>query len=91
MAPATASLLSQALQLPATERAALVDELIGSLDKPDPTLDALWLREAQSRLAAYRAGDLEAIDAEIVFEELGKRRGASESSGLASASEDLPG
>lgn len=67
------SILRQALQLPATERAALVDELIGSLDKPDSSLDEIWLKEAESRLEAYRSGDLKAVDAEQVFSELGRK------------------
>ena len=66
-------LLHQAMKLPAPERAALVEGLVESLDKPDPALDALWLKEAESRLAAYRAGDLEAVDALEAFAELGHR------------------
>lgn len=66
-------LLRQAMRLPATERAALVEGLVESLDKPDPTLDALWLKEAESRIAAYRAGELEVVDAEDAFAELGQK------------------
>ena len=66
-------LLHQAMKLPAPERAALVESLVESLDKPDPTLDALWLKEAESRLAAYRAGELEAVDAQEAFAELGQK------------------
>ena len=67
------ALLHQALKLSSMERAALLEGLIVSLDKPDASLDALWLKEAESRLAAYRAGELGAMDAEQVFAELGKR------------------
>lgn len=66
-------LLHQAMKLPAPERAALVEGLVESLDKPDPALDALWLKEAESRIAAYRTGELEAVDAEQAFEELGQK------------------
>lgn len=66
-------LLRQAMQLPANDRAALIEGLIVSLDKPDPSLDALWLKEAENRLVAYQAGELDAIDAEQVFAELDKR------------------
>jgi len=65
-------ILDQALKLPANDRAALVENLILSLDKPDPSLDAQWLKEAQDRLAAYQSGELEAVDAVQVFSELGK-------------------
>jgi putative addiction module component (TIGR02574 family) len=73
MAVSTEVLLRQALELPANDRAALVEGLIASLDKPDPALDALWLKEAESRLAAYRSGELEAVDADQVFAELGRQ------------------
>ena len=73
MAASAKSILDQALRLPANDRAALVETLILSLDKPDPQLDAQWLAEAEDRLDAYRSGELEAVDVEKVFDELGKR------------------
>lgn len=65
-------LLREAMGLPVTERVALVEGLVESLDRPDPALDARWLKEAESRIIAYRAGELEAVDAEGVFVELGQ-------------------
>jgi putative addiction module component (TIGR02574 family) len=73
MAASAKSILAQALKLPANDRAALVENLILSLDKPDSSLDAAWLKEAEDRLAAYRSGELVAVDAAQVFRELGKR------------------
>jgi putative addiction module component (TIGR02574 family) len=70
MSASAETLLRQALQLPPIDRAALVESLIISLDKPDSELDAIWLKEAESRMAAYRAGEIEAIDADEVFAEL---------------------
>ena len=55
------------------DRAALIEGLILSLDQPDPAIDALWLKEAESRLAAYRSGELDAVDADQVFAELGRQ------------------
>jgi len=72
MAASPETLLRQALELPANDRAALVDGLIVSLDKPDPAVDSLWLKEAESRMAAYRSGELGAVDADEVFAELGR-------------------
>ncbi|MFZ4702979.1 MAG: addiction module protein [Candidatus Methylumidiphilus sp.] len=66
-------ILNLALKLSVNDRAALVESLIMSLDKPDPLLDELWLKEAESRLKAYRSGELEAEDAELVFAELRKQ------------------
>lgn len=72
MSASAETLLRQALELPPNDRAALVEGLISSLDKPDPELDGLWLKEAESRMAAYRTGELGAIDAHEVFAELGR-------------------
>ena len=59
--PITAKSLSeQAKLLPPEERLALVDQLLDTLDEPDASLDALWAREAESRLAAYRRGEIQA-------------------------------
>lgn len=49
------------MQLPPDERLALVEHLLDSLDVPDPSLDALWIAEAEGRLAAYRCGEIRAI------------------------------
>jgi putative addiction module component (TIGR02574 family) len=66
-------ILHQALELSTNDRAALVEGLIASLDKPDAALDAIWLKESEDRLAAYRTGELGAIDSEQVFADLGKK------------------
>jgi len=73
MATSTENLLRQALELPANERAALIEGLIVSLDKADPSIDALRLKEAESRMAAYRSGELDVVDADQVFAELGRQ------------------
>jgi putative addiction module component (TIGR02574 family) len=73
MSTSAKTVMDQALKLPANDRAALVETLILSLDKPDPALDAEWLREAEDRLAAYQSGELAAVDADEVFRELGER------------------
>lgn len=72
MSTSAKSVLDQALKLPANDRAALVETLILSLDKPDRALDAEWLKEAENRLSAYESGELPAVDAEKVFGEFGE-------------------
>lgn len=73
MSTSAESVLQAALQLSPDDRAALVEGLIGSLDQPDAAMDALWLKEAQDRMAAYRSGELGAVDAEDAFVRLGQR------------------
>ena len=69
MAESPEKLLREALQLTPVDRAALVDELLSSLDQPDERVDALWAQEAEERLRAYRAGELKTIAAADVFTE----------------------
>jgi putative addiction module component (TIGR02574 family) len=64
------TILQQALTLSPLDRSVLIDALVASLDQADSRLDELWVREAGDRLTAYRAGELTAVSAESVFEEL---------------------
>lgn len=73
MAASALNLLQQAIRLPANERAGLADELLESLHEVDAAAESAWLQEAQARLAAYRAGDIDAVDAPQVFADLGRK------------------
>ncbi len=73
MSTSAESVLQAALRLSPGDRAAVLEGLIGSLDKPDPAMDSLWLKEAQDRMAAYRSGELGAVNAEDAFSQLGQR------------------
>jgi hypothetical protein len=44
-----------------------VDDILASLDEPDPKIDQLWGKEAEERLAAYRRGEIRAIPLEEVL------------------------
>ncbi len=67
MNPITETLSAQAAQLPPDERIALAERILGSLDEPDESLDALWAKEADDRLAAYRRGEIRAVALEDVI------------------------
>jgi putative addiction module component (TIGR02574 family) len=56
------TLTEQARALPPQDRIALVEDVLDSLDRADPDIDQLWVREASDRLAAYRRGELAAKD-----------------------------
>jgi putative addiction module component (TIGR02574 family) len=59
-------LIEAALKLDPTERLALVDRVLHSLDQPDPIVDRIWIEEAERRLADYRAGRSKGVPAEDV-------------------------
>ncbi len=61
--------LREALDLPPIERAALVDQLLTSLDKPDEAVDAAWRKEIAARLRAYRSGATATVSAEDILAE----------------------
>jgi len=66
MSGRTKEILGDTLSLPAIERALLVQELLFSIDQPDPQIDALWAMEAEDRLAAYEAVEITVFPAEDV-------------------------
>lgn len=61
MNPTAETLSAQAAQLPPEDRIALAERILDSLDEPDTTLDALWAKETDDRLVAYRRGDIRAV------------------------------
>lgn len=55
------ALSTQAAKLPPEERMQVVERILDSLDQPDAALDALWAKESEDRLAAYRRGEIKAV------------------------------
>ena len=47
--------------LPPEERMTLVELILDTLDEHDSSIDTQWAKEAESRLAAYRHGEIHAI------------------------------
>ncbi|UCE47473.1 MAG: addiction module protein [Phycisphaerales bacterium] len=69
MKPKSEELIKEALELPPIERAAIVDRLITSLDKPDDAIDKTWRKEINARLQAYRSGAATTISVEDILAE----------------------
>lgn len=67
MTKSATSVIDQALKLKASERAAIAETLLLSLDVPDPAIDVAWAHEADARVDAYDRGEIESIPAEDVF------------------------
>jgi len=69
-----AQILKDALSLPPTERVALVERLLASLDSPAREhIDVLWGEEAEDRIEAFERGEIPTIAAKDVFDEIRKR------------------
>jgi putative addiction module component (TIGR02574 family) len=63
----TKEIINSALKLSPAERFDLIEQISRSLDRPDPELDQLWIAEAERRLTAYRAGQVQGIPASVVL------------------------
>ena len=55
------ALSAQVVQLTPAERMEVVERILDSLDQPDSTLESLWAKEADDRLAAYRRGEIKTL------------------------------
>lgn len=60
----------EALQLSDGERAVLADRLLESLSSRSADLEAAWIREADSRMAAFWDGRIEAVSGPRAMAEL---------------------
>ncbi len=61
------NILDEINALEPKEKAILVDCLISSLDRPDKALDEFWAVEVESRLSAYKKGELRSVSLEEVL------------------------
>ena len=60
-------ILNQALELPASERAILAEQLLMSLDLADSKIDELWASEAESRIGEFEKGNIKTKTAQEVL------------------------
>ena len=68
-------ILQAALSLTETERANIADRLLLSLETTTQReIDALWAQEAEARIEAYEAGEIDAVPGDEVFAEVRARR-----------------
>jgi putative addiction module component (TIGR02574 family) len=69
MADPARSLESEALKLPANERARLAERLISSLDpEVDPDAEERWIEEAERRLDQLESGEASGVPADQAIE-----------------------
>ncbi len=66
--PVPNEILKEVLTLKPDQKAELVDKLLSSLDQPDSVIDALWAKEAESRIDACEQGKIKALSLEKVLE-----------------------
>ena len=75
MTTAVKKILKQASNLPAIDRAELVEELLTSFDFPQrKKIDALWAKEVEKRLEAFSNGHAKAQSAKQVFARIQRKK-----------------
>ncbi len=67
MSTETQEILNRALELPPADKARIANELLASLEQTDEATDALWRKEVEDRIAAYKAGALKSVPLEEVL------------------------
>ena len=67
MANTQKTLLEQALELPAAERAVIAEQLLLSLDRSDSEIDAIWASEVEERIEAFEQGNIQDVSVSKVF------------------------
>ncbi len=72
MTKLTQALYAQVVQLPLAERIELAEHILSGLDQADPTVDAAWLHEAETRLQAWRQGEARSFALADVLAKYGK-------------------
>jgi putative addiction module component (TIGR02574 family) len=65
--PSLEQLLETILARPAADRAVIAEVVADSLHPPDPEIERAWAVEAESRLDAYRKGQIKAVPFDEVF------------------------
>ena len=69
----TKDLIAEVVSLPVEERALLADSLLQSLNQPDQQIDGRWAEVASNRLAEIRAGRMELVPGQEVFDKIWSR------------------
>ncbi|HNY51285.1 MAG TPA: addiction module protein [Smithella sp.] len=69
------NILADALELPPIARAELVENLLSSFEfQGRNVINALWAHEAEDRIDAFERGEITAIHANDIFNEIEKTR-----------------
>ena len=60
-------IINEALTLKPQERYKIIENLVQSLNQPNPEIDKLWIEESTKRVQAIKNGTLKTVSYEDVF------------------------
>lgn len=58
------------IKLKPIDKIHLIEVLLNSLDKPDSSIEKLWIKESEARYQAYKDGEMEAKPLDEVITDL---------------------
>ncbi len=58
-------IIGEALKLPEAERAEVAQEILASLEAPEPDIERAWAEEIRRRSRDYDEGKVKAVDARL--------------------------
>jgi putative addiction module component (TIGR02574 family) len=74
MTPESRQILREALDLPPTDRAELVEQILASFEFPArQDIDAAWAQESEERIDAYERGEISSSPANEVFKDIDRQ------------------
>jgi len=66
----TKDLIAEISDLPVEQRAKIADQILKTLNTPDPDIESAWIQEVEKRVEEYEQGKVELIPAQEVFKSL---------------------
>jgi putative addiction module component (TIGR02574 family) len=66
----TKDLIAEISDLPVDQRAKIADQILQTLNAPDPDIESAWIQEVEARVEEYEKGKVEMIPAREVFKSL---------------------
>lgn len=66
----TKELIAEILDLPVDQRAEIADQILQTLNAPDPEIEKAWAKEARRRLDEFEQGKMKTTAGEQVHQQL---------------------
>ena len=66
----TKDLIAEISDLPVEQRARIADQILQTLNAPDPDIELAWIQEVEERVEEYEQGKVKLIPVQEVFKSL---------------------
>lgn len=66
----TKDLIAEISDLPVEQRARIADQILQTLNTPDPDIESAWMQEVEKRVDEYDKGKVDLVPAREVFKSL---------------------